>query len=280
MKSPTVGNPAIGRPHMPPFINGLLAETQTYLANIIAVSGGVNISQETLQAVDRFVRDCYNGGFWTKLTEVYPICGSTLLAATVKLKYASVASLTNNNFVAGDYVERGSSGGLNPDGATKFLNTNYLANAIPAAMHHSVYLREDNAGAACYFIGANNAAVTEITGIASTVGTNRRMMHGGTAAGGDATGLTKGFYYGERASATSVNLYQNDVAMTPDATNTTPNLTAINVYLFARNNNGTAATFCNKRASFFSIGTNMSATERTAYYNAVVNLQTNLQRNV
>jgi hypothetical protein len=264
----------------PKHIPALLPETQTFLTNIIAASGGPNITQESLQAADRFVRDCYNAGIWTKLLEVYPIMGSTLQAAMVKLKYVTTATLTNNNFVAGDYTERGSSGGLNPDGTTKFLNTNFLANAIPAAAHLSAYIREDTSGASAYFIGANNAAVTEIAGIVSTVGTNRHVILGATVSAGDANGITKGFYYGERASAISLELFKDNASIGTSNTNVVPAYPAINVYLFARNNNGAAVSFQNKRASFFSIGTNMTAAERSALYNAVVNLQANLQRNV
>jgi hypothetical protein len=48
----------------------------------------------------------------------------------------------------------------------------------------------------------------------------------------------------------------------------------------ARNNNNSPTQYSAARFCFFSIGASMTASERTAFYNAVQALQTNLNRNV
>src|SRR5687768_3351588 len=107
-----------------PRIPSYLPELQTYL-NVVASAGG-SVSMDTVQALDRFVRDCKNIGVWDKLLEVYPICGSNLITTMCKLKFVnpSFPNLTSVNLVGGDYTERGSSGRIAGDGSTKYINTN------------------------------------------------------------------------------------------------------------------------------------------------------------
>src|SRR5688572_17095521 len=117
-------------PHIPSYT----AELQAYLNNVAAVSGAVTM--DTVQALDRFVRDCKNNGIWDKLTEVYPICGSNLVTAQVKLKYTGIQPvLTAVNFVEGDYTERGSSGGIKGNATTKSLNTNFAQTSLASTGH-------------------------------------------------------------------------------------------------------------------------------------------------
>src|SRR5205085_7979669 len=85
-------------------------ETVSYYNRVIANGG--SISDESLNAVEKFVQDCKNSLIWEKLIEVGPFAGANLNAAMVKLVYPGGGSgvLTNVNFVAGDYNESGASG--------------------------------------------------------------------------------------------------------------------------------------------------------------------------
>ena len=49
-------------------IPSVLPEILTFQNNVAAA--GSSVSMDTLQALDRFVRDCYNAGIWSKLVEV------------------------------------------------------------------------------------------------------------------------------------------------------------------------------------------------------------------
>src|SRR6184192_3134278 len=102
----------------PPFTPSLLPETLTYYNALRA--GAYTVKMETLQAIDRFVRDCYNAGIWSKLIEVYPFCGDSLGAAMFKLKNASTQPSLAVNLVESDYNERGGNGGIWGNGATKY----------------------------------------------------------------------------------------------------------------------------------------------------------------
>ena len=261
-------------------IPSVLTETTTFL-NVASTYLGGAVTMETLQSIDRFVRDCKVAGVWDKLLEVYPFCGSNITAASAKLKYVnpSLPNVALVNFIFGDYSERGANGGLLGDGSTKYVDCQYPCNLIPAAAHVCAYLRED-VSTGTYWVGANNPGLTEILHLGSTAGTNQSGIMGTTTAVTVASAPVKGFYYLERQSATSLTLYKDNAQIGQSVVNTVPTYPALNVFAWGRNNGGAPASYVNRRLSFISIGLPMSAAERAALFAAVTSLQTNLQRNV
>src|SRR3954469_14825965 len=107
----------------PPRTPTFLPEVLTFANQFVGSNG--TIAQETLAAIDRFVRDCYNTGIWAKLSEIYPFVGNSINGAMVKLKFVGAGSLTAVNVVSSDYTERGPSGGIAGNGTTKYLDTNF-----------------------------------------------------------------------------------------------------------------------------------------------------------
>ncbi len=96
-------------------------DTKTYYANIIANSG--SISLQTLEYVNQLVIGLKNNNLWNLINELGVFCGNNLNAALVKLKFVPNSPyLINNNLVAGDYAETGSTGGITTNGTTKFLD--------------------------------------------------------------------------------------------------------------------------------------------------------------
>jgi hypothetical protein len=261
------------------YIPTFLPETLTYANNIAAA--GASISSESLQAIDRFVRDCYNASIWTKLNEVYPLAGNNLTAALIRLKSMSVnPSLQAVNFVAGDYTERGANGGLLGDGATKYLNNNIAQSVVlPANGHLSCYVKSPDPAGVHYFIAATSA--TDWSSLGTTTGTDQRTLLGGAAVAANLPANAPGFIYADRSSNTDLELQANNGAPNVSTTSVTPNYSAtVGLYMAARNNNNSPTQYSAARFCFFSIGASMTAAERTAYFNAVQALQTNLNRNV
>jgi hypothetical protein len=259
-------------------IPGFLPETQIFAQQFVGSNG--TIAQETLQAIDRFVRDCYYTGVWTKLWEIYPFVGNSINGAMVKLKFVSVNAMTGVNLVSADYTERGANGGIAGNGSTKYIDTNFAADTLPANAHISVYLREDVPAITQYLIGVNNSGATDIAGIAVTAATNTFGVLGKSLTATEVASPVKGFLYTERQSATDLKLYRNNTQIATQTTNITPAYPPINFFVGARNNFGAATSFGNKKISFVSLGLPLTAQERTDFYNAVQNLQANLQRNV
>jgi surface protein len=75
-------------------------------------------------AINTLIASLKSDGVWDKITELYLLCGVTFDGILAKLKYGSVATLTNNNFVSGDLLAAGSGAGLQGDKSTKYLDAN------------------------------------------------------------------------------------------------------------------------------------------------------------
>jgi hypothetical protein len=207
--------------------------------------------------------------------------GANLTAALVKLKHAGQATLTNNNFVSGDYAETGANGGLAGNGSTKYLGTGFNAStSLPDNSHLSFYLREDVAAA------GNRAAIGALTSpeqywlgaLTPTSDTTGRL--GQLLAATQNSPFNKGFLTVSRHSASLVKLYRDGLAVaqnTSAVVHTKPD-TTFNV--FAWNTAGTAGAFLGARGSFYSIGAGLSDAEAMALRAAVQTLQVALNRAV
>ena len=267
-----------GLRHVPVKLYNL--ETVSYYNRVIANGG--SISDASLNAVEKFVQDCKNALIWDKLMEVGPFAGSDLNAALVKLIYPGGGSgvLTNVNFVAGDYNESGVNGGLNGDGATKYLNTGFNAQgSLPDNAHLSLYLREDvSAASNRALIGTINGTDQYWLGAITNTQTNIRL--GETITATLAQNMSKGFYIGSRSAANSLKLYKNGAAVASDVTAVTHAKPNLNLFVFAFNSAGVAAAHFPGRGSFYSIGQGLSDGEAQALHEAVRTLQRNLNREV
>ena len=149
----------------------------------VATAGGSLSAIERL-AADSFIKGAKAAGLWSKLHDVSPFLGDDLTEALVKLKAhaSATTSLTNVNFVSGDYDR---AVGLTGDGATKYADTN-----LPGV---SVDLDSVSYGAFVTAAGTAAALMTEVrtwsnaiveraylysreaTGISGPIGRSSRM---------------------------------------------------------------------------------------------------------
>lgn len=95
------------------------------------IANGGTVSASTMTAVTAFCKSIDAAGIRDRMWRTNLFCGSTLSAAIVPLyrgpslsgtQYGNSTD-TNNNFVSGDYVETGSSGGLTRSATGKTLST-------------------------------------------------------------------------------------------------------------------------------------------------------------
>lgn len=86
---------------------------------------GSSIDSATLAALDRFVRTGRAAGWWDKLIEVAPFCGTTLAGALVKLKHAGTESLANTNFAEADFSQDEGFGKLTGN-TNAYLDTGFV----------------------------------------------------------------------------------------------------------------------------------------------------------
>lgn len=255
-------------------------ETTLYQSRIIANGG--SISAKSLDSIEKFVQDCKNANIWTKLLEVGVFAGTTLNAALVKLVVGSGAPtvLTNINFVTGDYVETGVSGGLAGDGATKYLNTGFAGTNLPDAGHLSCYLAEDIGASGNRAMLGVLAALDQYWLGSLSPATSADFRYGQTVGTAQPFGLLKGFYTGVRASSTSLRLFRNGGLVDANTTATSITKTSQPIYTHAYNSAGIAGGWLAGRISFYSIGQSFTDAEVLALHYAVRTLQYNLNRGV
>jgi hypothetical protein len=256
-------------------------ETLDFRDRIIANGG--TISDASIDAIEKLVEDCKNALVWDKLLEVAPFAGTNLNAALVKLVYpAGVPGvITNVNFVSGDYTETGANGGLLGDGATKYLNTGFNAQAyLPDNAHLSFYLREDVS------VAGNRGLLGTIQGVdqywlgSLTPASQVNVRLGQTISATLAASMSKGFYIGTRTSFSQLRLYKNGALAATDGTAVVHARPNLNLYAFGWNAGGAAGGYVPGRGSFYSIGQALNATEAAAFSDAVQALQRNLNRDV
>lgn len=257
---------------------------------------GGSVSASTLAAVGRFCRSIDAAGIRDRFYRLNLFCGnsdSTLAAVRTPLyrgqsptgtQFGNTID-TNNNFVAGDYAETGSSGGLLGNGSTKYLNTGLNANVIPdlaQSGHLSVY-------AAGSFSSQIAIGVYTFTNPPFTVTHESELQLGPTTAGGFINSSLAGpitptytspvLVVASRTSSTNIVAYANGVggtAATATASMTNP---ALPFLVFARNLAGTPTAYFGQRLRSYSIGLGMTGSQVTAFNSTMQAFQSTLTRN-
>jgi hypothetical protein len=192
---------------------------------------------------------------------------------------------TNFNFVAEDYAETGTNGGLLGNGSTKYLDTGLNVSSLPGAAncHLSGYIRgTQSVSGAGTLIGAlfngtadryriflleNNASTyasyAEL-GKAVNVNTTRSNANGG-------------LFLASRTSTTSLTLYDDAVSIGTNTSSTVEDATgSVPFFVFARSG---PTDYLASRMAGYSIGAGMTGAQVTSYYNALNTFQTALGRN-
>jgi hypothetical protein len=188
--------------------------------------------------------------------------------------------LTNVNFTARDFAERGTNGGLLGDGATRYLNTGLNArDTLPDNAHLSFYLREDvSATGNRSMLGTINGSDQYWLGTIVNTQVNARLGQIATAT--SPQNMSKVYYLASRASANLLKLYKNGVAVGSDSTVVTHNRPDQSLYLFSFNAAGAASAFLPARGCFYSIGEALNDSEAAILHEAVRTLQRNLEREI
>jgi hypothetical protein len=255
---------------------GFLPETDDFSRRVRA-SGGA-ISNASAFAIDDFARGLMEADLWGKIIDMGPFVGSWP-GCMVKLKYpvGVASSLTNVNFVAGDYVETGASAGLLGNGATKALRTGVAQSVLGPAAHACFYLREAMANTATHaMIGAGTTGEDFVL-MQST--TEMRGLHG-KAIYANIADLGAGFWGVNRTGGTDLRLYKNGASVAVNSTATTPGTTGNDFALFAENIDGTNSSYLNRRGCFYSLGQSLTGAEMAAFYQLVQSLQIAMNRSV
>jgi hypothetical protein len=245
----------------------------------VAANGGT-VSAGTRAAVAQFVASAKASGYWAKLLRINLFCGNELAAALVPLKVGGGnATDTNVNFVGGDYTE---ATGLTGNASTKYLRTGIMPSTMLTAnsTHIGIYNRSGGTSGAVVGSQDGSGNTTRVWAPlqASTTGfSDQYNAVAGRVSG--ALGTPFGFVIGSRTAAATHTLYRNGSSVATNATSGGV-MTAVELYVFANNGNGTANNFTDGACAAYSIGSGLTAGEVTAYNTHMQTFQTALSRNV
>jgi hypothetical protein len=259
------------------------ADVRAYYCNIVANGG--SIAPATLGALSAFVnRLKRHGTLWDKLDEIYPLCGRGMASACVKLKFVTTPFMTNNGFVDEDFEEWGPTGGLTPNGAIKYLDTHFPATSLRDDAH-LCYIEQQPASdfGARTAIGVTDGALEWSIGAVDAFSDRTAILGEPAAAASIAGGYNDwtSVYIANRESPTSLALYKRTHLKNINTNLATSSpKPALNLFLCARNNAGTADQFWKNRLRYSSIGQALTADEVIDYYQLIQSLQDPLGRSV
>lgn len=257
-------------------------------ARRVAANGG-SVSQSTLRSVSAFCDAIDRAAIRDRFYRLNLFCGTGLTACLVPLyrgqslggtQFGNTTD-TNANFVSGDYVETGSTGGLK-GGSTKSLDTGLLATTLPDDRHLAAYVAVAHSGFSTTWVGVDNFSdsgfyISHLGVITSTIVRQRAI--GGDFNGTAGTNANASLVIGNaKASGGSATMYVNG-SLNASASTGSRTLTGLAHYVFAANRKNTAVDNSLATLGGYSLGAAMGATQAAAYDTAIRAFQKALGRN-
>lgn len=257
-------------------------DTLDYRSRLI--SNGGTISDSDLTAVDVFVKEIYGNGLRSLLLDVSPLAGNNLAAALTKLWLPPgvQGSLTNNNFVEGDYAR---TTGLKGNGTSKYLNTGLIpGNFLTSSASFGVYSRS-NISENGADISSNNIGSSQAVNLFSKWGDGLTYFDSFNATGGQGRATTtiadpRGLITGSRLSATDSRIYLNSNLISTITTSGGSPSATFPILYFAFNNAGSPLFFSSKFSGFFYVGLGLTGSQISTLYRLVQNLMIAFGRSI
>jgi hypothetical protein len=261
------------------------------------VANGGSVSTSTFQAVSTFGNDIDRAGLRDRFYRLNLFCGNSdasLNAVRTPLyrgpsrtgtQYGNTTD-TNSSFVAGDYAETGTSGGLKGNGSSKHLDTGFQGAATGSPIvpngHIAAWIQSAGAVGRRSVIGVrNDSAPTVRLGFdrddATTVWGGYGQNDSGFGAAGSTVSAFPQLIISQQSN--SVELFDNGAIVTSTAA-TTPGALARNIIVFtvAFGTGGSFLSRSDHRLGAYSAGLDFTTAGAAAYYAAINRFMTALGR--
>ena len=266
------------------------------------IDNGGSVSAFTLAAVSEFCHAMDRSGVRSRLFRLNLFCGNSISAALVPLyrgpsffvRQLGNTTDTNANFVSGDYIETGTSGGLAGNGSTKRLQTGM--DAVTAGLLHTdthiswhsrAQITGNNSVVSTYGGGGAQASFGALT--FGGIGQMYYRSGGANNCGIEGAAWTAANRAGHlivQRTGSDARCYRNgtdlNMAVTMTNTNnwsvTSPGAPSV----FARNRadtGNTADQFLTCTLQGYSIGASLTNAQAAAFSAAMLAFQTSLGRN-
>lgn len=224
------------------------ADAETYIAAVEAADGQ-RLEWGVRQAISQFVAGCKTDGVWTPIKASCILMGARTLAGALTPLVGSAP--TNVNFVSGDYSR---TTGLVGNNSNKYLNTGRNNNTSGQDDFHLAVFGEDPNKANTSYGGAGNTTAAGSTYLNTVAASLYGQCRSTTldAVGVPRLAMNRTFYGMNRSSSTAFTYQFCGYSVNVTRTSGTPY--DGNIYIFARNDGGTAAAYTNARLAFYSTG--------------------------
>ena len=238
------------------------------------------ITDPTQQAaINTLVVDLKGYGIWTKSHALYPFVGGSATAHSYNLRNTAQFQITWNGGVTH------STNGVQYNGTNSYGNTNFNCNTNTTITNNCVgaYSRTNGISSGTSWGGSNGSFQGLQLYIKATDNNTYYAANDYITTGGG-IGLivpdTRGLFIVNRESLTSKRLYRNGTSVTSSNPGGNNGVLNGNLFIGARNQNGSADSYDNKQYAFNFVSDTLTATEITNLTTAVQAFQTTLNRNV
>jgi hypothetical protein len=262
-----------------PPVSGYDADALAFFARVTTAGG--TLSTTEMNATNQLIVDMKYYGLWDSMKAVYPMVGASAAACAQNLKSSSFTGMFSSGWTF-------ASTGVTPNGTSAYFNTKLIpsTNISSASSNHiSFYSRTNQSTAPNCEMGAFDTSTnTPIVMLAINSNASgaakyelRHFCENGLF-GLAPPASTLGFACNTKTTSGAVRGFWNN-SLIGTAT-VTDALTNKEVYISARNSDGTADTFSVKQCAFASIGDGLTDTQAANFYTVVQAFQTTLGRQV
>jgi hypothetical protein len=244
-----------------PGFNGMTDADAIAYVNAVEAADGQLLEFGVGKAINDFVVGCKLDNTWSAIKASCILAGArTLTGALVPLVGTAP---TNNNFVSGDYNRET---GLVGDGSTKYLDSNRLSSADPQDNFHlSMSASTAASSGTQMYIGGQTTISNDIYRDGANLIVRSRTFAATTYA---SQGSATGFIGHSRAVAASFTSRLGGATQSNSLLSSSS--TGANIFVFARNNNGSLSLPTDARLAFYSIGESLDLALLDARVSALI----------
>ena len=232
-------------------------DAAAYLRAVEAADGQA-LETPVKRAVDDFFRGTKADGTFSALKAACLLCGARTLAGALVPLVGTAPTNVADGFVSGDYTRGGAAPGLTGDG-TSYLDSGRANNADPLNdRHYSVYLTSYNANNPQVVFGSMQLTFPGTLNICLLSADTASLFHVSGNLAPDRlqftpfNSLSPAFAGATRSSSAGFSARAGGT--TASTTSASVRTTALNEFVFARNNNGSVEFRSAASIAFYSIG--------------------------